>query len=752
MSHLRFSKSVFFYPFLLCLFLINPTNSFSQTIGTLRGYVTDSTTSEALPYGNVYILNLERGTSTDARGYFIIPAIPANTNYTLVVSYLGYATKKILFGLTPDKVTHLDIVLSPASVELQTVEKIGERVIEKNATDISLQRIAIRDLEALPKGVETDIIRSLHYMPGVQSTGDVSARYYVRGGSSNQNLVLLDNVPIYSPFHALGLFSVIDPDLVNNIEFYKGGFGSEFGGRASSVLKIISKDGNKNNYSVKFSSSYLSGKALVEGPIPYGSFILTGRKSYSSKILNKFLNNQNIPIDFYDMSFKMNYSNPNFLKGGKFIFLGFLSSDNINNSSPFVEDYKWDNKLFGFKWFQVGDSPLFLEVGLSASKFAGEVIPKLSGARANKNEVTDVGLTMDFTYMYDSKDELGVGFHIRQLRTDLYIQNGLGVYSNISNDGANISVYGKYKFQRLDNLGIEIGTRINLTGLAGGRKQIHIFEPRLSFTFNIIPQISLKGACGVYQQELTTVSDENEIINIFEPWLVIPDYLEPTTAIHCILGTQINPYDILSLSVESYYKQIYSLPLLNDDKIYPRDKDFVKGEGESYGIEFQLKVAPQPLRFTASYTLAYAYKVINGQRYYPRYDSRHNLNLSLEVNLGNGWGSSIVWSYSTGLPFTQLLGFYDKLYLNNFFYEWNEVDPRKPFTVLSTRNLGRLPDYHRLDFTLSKKFSIAFLNLYLDLSIINIYNRKNIFYFKRDSGERVNMLPFLPTATLKVEI
>ncbi len=264
-------------------------NTYSQDLGTLRGVVSDSTTSEALAFGNVIVLELNRGASTDSRGYFLIPQIPANKNLTLRVSYVGYLTKDISIRLTKGKVTQYNIALSPSTIQMQAVEKIGEKVIEKNETDISLQRMAIRQIEALPQGVETDVFRSLQYIPGVQSTGDVSARYFVRGGGSNQNLVLIDGITIYNPFHALGLFSVIDPDMINNIEFYKGGFAANFGGRLSSVLKISTNDGNKNKFGAKASSSFLTGKLLLEGPIPNGSFILTGRKSYSSSILKKIL-------------------------------------------------------------------------------------------------------------------------------------------------------------------------------------------------------------------------------------------------------------------------------------------------------------------------------------------------------------------------------------------------------------------------------------------------------------------------------
>lgn len=737
----------------LILLLVVTSFVYSQTqdTGTLRGFVTDSTSSEALVYGNVFLKELNRGASTDSRGYFVIPSVPAEQNFTLIVSYVGYRTKTISIRVAKNKVTQYNIKLLPSSIELQTIEKIGERVIERNETDISLQRIIARDLEALPQGVETDIFRSLQYLPGVQSAGDVSARFYVRGGASNQNLVLVDGVTVYNPFHALGLFSVIDPDMINNVEFYKGGFSADLGGRLSSVLKIMTKDGNKNRFSGKASASYLTGKFLFEGPIPDGSFIITGRKSYSNSILKKFLNEQTVPADFYDFSFKGNYSSEDFIPGGKFSVNGFFSGDNIKNSDPRIEDFKWSNNLFGFKWFQVGDSPLFYELSASISNFKGEVIPKLSNVRETFNKVEDIGLNMDFIYIFDSKDEINVGFHIQQIKTDLFIENSKSIPVNLGTSAANITLYAKYKLLQFDFLGLDVGTRLNLTTLSNNKKAKFI-EPRVNITIAPFEWLAFKGAAGIYQQELTTVSDENEVINLFEPWIISPDYLIPASAKHYILGTEITPWNFLKFSVEGYYKIVDNLPILNEEKILTSDKDFVAGKGESYGLEFLLKFHPWIINFTGSYTYAHAYKELEGLLYYPRYDIRHTVSLFLEVNIGSGWSASTAWMYNSGLPFTQIIGYYDRYYFENIFTPWNQLDPRKPFAILGIQNLGRLPDYHRLDVTLSKKFDFDIVKVDVDFSIINVYDRQNIFYFKRDSGERVNMLPFLPTATLKVEL
>lgn len=225
----------------LLLFLLFSILTTAQENGTLRGLVTDSTSGEALVYGNALIKELSIGASTDARGYFLIPSLEAGREFTLIVSYMGYEPKIIQVNVQAGKLKHLDIELSPSTITMQSVEKVGERIIENNETDIGLSRIAIKEMVSMPKSVEADVFRSLQNLPGVQSTGDVSARYYVRGGASNENLVLLDGVPIYSPFHALGLFSVVDPDIINSIEFYRGGFPAQYGGRLSSILNVMTK-------------------------------------------------------------------------------------------------------------------------------------------------------------------------------------------------------------------------------------------------------------------------------------------------------------------------------------------------------------------------------------------------------------------------------------------------------------------------------------------------------------------------------
>jgi len=691
------------------------------------------------------------GASANLNGYFIITGIPANQSYTVRISYIGYGSKEIDVVIKPDGITQLRILLSPVNIQLQEIETIGEKYKRPNETDISLQKLDIREIEALPKGVETDIFRSLQFIPGVQSTGDVSARYYVRGSSSDQNLVLYNGVSVYNPFHALGLFSIIDPETINSLEFYKGGFPAEYGGRSSSVLNLVTKDGNKNKYSGSATMSFLTAKASIEGPLPIGSFIITGRKSTFQDVLKRFLNFKDVPFDFHDLSFKFNYTSTTTKSLTKFYVHGFNSLDKLVNNDPGKADYNWTNNIYGAYLFQEWeDVPIYSESSFSTSNFSGEVLPNESIAKPRKNIVNDITLKSDFTYVLENRNELKVGYSLKSVKTELNFENLQGGVTDIIDKALQFTLYGKYKFLQWESFGIDVGSRINVLTLSsqGGST----FEPRVNITYGILPGLAIKGAWGIYTQDLITLTNEDEVISLFEPWVIVPDYLRPSESIHYILGLEFVSLSNLNFTIETYYKLIRNTSEQNDNKTTSSDPDFISGKGEAYGSEFLLRYQSPSIYASASYSLSWAYKEINDWISYPKYDSRHSVNLNLTVNFGSGWQSSISWFFNSGLPFTQIAGYYDKLYLNDLFNIGSLFGTYTPFTVLGDRNLGRLPTYHRLDFGVSKKFTFYFTVISVSVNVLNVYDRKNIFYFDRETGKQVNMLPILPTATLRIEI
>jgi hypothetical protein len=741
--------SILFYVFLFG-FIFSPKEIYSQQTGDLRGFVTDSTNGEALVFCNVFLKEISTGASTNARGLYLIKSIPSGKEYEVTISYVGYKTKTINVYVNPTGITELNVQLIPLSIELQTIEKVGERVVRDNQIDISLDKISVRQVEVLPKGVETDIFRTLQYIPGVSTTGDVTAKYYVRGGSGDQNQVLLNGVEIYNPFHSLGLFSVVEPDIINSLEFYKGGYSAEYAGRISSVMNIISKDGNKNRIGFTGGVSFLTAKGLLEGPIPNGSFIISGRKSYNTEVLKNFFNDQTVPIDFYDLSFKATYSSSDIFNNAKFSVFGYFTNDKVDYNNPLREEFSWQNNLVGFEWLQVYDIPLFSRLGISLSTFEGEVIPNLSSLKPRFNSLDDFTITFDMNYVYDNRDEIGLGLKLKTVNSEFSQVNFIGLESNIEDFAGNISVYGKYKFMRWKNFGLDAGVRVNLTGLTeSGSGTI---EPRVSLTYRFIPSMALKAAWGIYLQELLTVSDEDEIISIFEPWIITPDYLNAAKSIQYIAGLDIDITNQTIFSVEGYYKILQNIPIVNDQKFAKSDPDLISGSGESYGWEFLLDYSVEPFNVTTSYTLSWAYRQREDWVYYPKYDTRHSVNLILEINIGSGWTASGAWNYSSGYPFTQMIGFYDKFFYN--FGNPGEIGGSEfqQYTYLDDKNLGRLPSYHRMDLSILKRIELSIMNMELGVSVINLYDRQNIFYFNRDTGETVNMLPFLITGTLMIEI
>ena len=247
-------------------------------------------------------------------------------------------------------------------------------------------------------------------------------------------------------------------------------------------------------------------------------------------------------------------------------------------------------------------------------------------------------------------------------------------------------------------------------------------------------------------------TDDNDVVSIFEPYLIIPSYLSPSKAIHYMAGFDINLSPFFSMQIESYYKSLLHIVDINQNKVFASDPDLISTDGESYGLEYTAKYSDEKLFASVGYTLAWAFKGIDAVRYFPRYDSRHQIDLLVGWDFGAGWKASAVWTLNTGRPYTQSTGFYDKTYIENFWDQFLTLEPTKAYALLDGKNAARLPVYHRLDMSLSKEFVLFFMKMTLEANIMNVYNRQNIFYFDRSTGERINMLPFLPTVSLRVDI
>jgi len=733
---------------LLVLLFLSFTQKFysQEKFGSVRGFVTDSTSGEPIAFANLIIKGTNNGASSNTRGYYYIPAISEGEK-VLKVSYLGYKTTEIKFTSKKGSITQIDVKLIPANIQMQEVSVIAEKPRE-NEPDLGLQKISIKEINMHPAGFEADIFRVIQTSAGVNSTGDVTSKYYVRGGNSDQNAVLLNGGTIYNPFHALGIFSVIDPEIINVMEFFKGGFSPKYGSRLSSILNIVTRDGNKNSYHASAQSSLISGKLAVEGPIPNGSFLITGRKSYYPKMLKKYLNDKEVPFDFYDISFKTNYNSSILDNNSKFVIHGFFSGDNVNNNDPLLEDYKLNNSIVGFNWHKVWGSPLFSVITFNFSRFDAELNPNFSKSKPRKNKLTDISSDWNFTYVYEAKDELEFGVQNKIISTELNMENLNGYKINSEATGWDLSFYLNYRFYRWENVGLDLGLRSKLMGIT--KKRPFLFEPRISGTWILTPGFSVKGVIGRYSQELTTIADESELISVFEPWVIIPDYLAAPEATHFILGFEITPFENMKFDVEGYHKDLVNLAEINSKKTLSTQNDYINVEGEAYGLESNLSIQYGGMFFKTSYALSWAYKTLNNKKYFPRYDTRHNLSILLSYDLGNSWIVNANWSFKTGMPFTPIAGYYDQLKFDPF-NSGSDIN-FLPIIFWGDKNAERLPIYHRLDLSINKKINLHYFNLEIGASVINVYNRNNIYYFDTKTGKKVNMIPILPSVFAKVEL
>jgi hypothetical protein len=260
-----------------------------------------------------------------------------------------------------------------------------------------------------------------------------------------------------------------------------------------------------------------------------------------------------------------------------------------------------------------------------------------------------------------------------------------------------------------------------------------------------------KASYGRFIQNLITLNNEDDIISIFDMWIQLLGSLKPEQADHFILGIEGNPFRNLSASFQSYYKNYSSLVIYNRNKVDSRDRDYINGTGRSYGFESLLRYGAPALDLYASYSLGWTSVIAGGFQYYPRYDRRHTLNLLLTYRPMDGVEIGARWQFGSGLPFTQSVGYYDRVSLSNILRGPWVTETPKPYIMLGDKNAARMPTFHRLDASATYRFTMKPFSGSIGVNIINVYDHKNIFYFDRKTGQQIDMLPFFPTATLNLE-
>lgn len=767
--------NLLFTRFLFPLFLLTISASvMAQSTGTVRGFVYDRENGEPMIFTNVFLKNTTFGGSTDVNGYYSISRIPPG-DYTLMVTSVGYDTASVNITIKRGDILNERLVIGESSVQMQEFEVSAEKQEAQTQVQMSVQKITPREIKRLPSiGGDPDLAQYLQVLPGVVFTGDQGGQLYIRGGSPIQNVLLLDGATVFQPFHSIGLFSVLETDIIRNADIYTGGFGARYGGRVSSVMDITTRDGNKRNFGGLIGATTFGAKALIEGPIKkqtddsYGSssFIFSAKHSYldqSSRLFYNYIDGDGLPFNYTDIYGKVSLNTGN---GSKVNLFGFSYNDNVSYQA--LSDLNWQALGAGANFVLVpGGSSSLMEGNFSISDYRIELSESDLPPRTSGINNFDLGLRFKY---FPGEDEFSYGINVTGFSSDFSFFNQFGLRIDQESTSTEIAGFLTYT-ARLGNLVLEPSFRLHYYSSLSVASP----EPRLGIKYNLTENIRLKGAGGMYSQNLIAANSDRDVVNLFYGYLASPENLPSTftlpdgtvrevtspiqRATHGILGFEVDITRRINLNVEGYYKYFPQITILNRDKIFEESdfdapeqqrKDFVVESGNAYGVDFVVKYEEKNYYLWLVYSLAYTDRWTGFETYNPFFDRRHNINLVASYTWGKDkrWGADLRWNFGSGFPFTQTEGFYGPQpnFQGGIDTDISETNSNEVSIIYGDLNKGRLPDYHRLDFSLRRIFKLgARSNIEATFSVTNIYNRENVFYVDRVRFETVYQLPLMPS-------
>lgn len=768
--------------FTLLTSLLFSSMAFSQDY-TVRGVIYDDK-GEPMESEKVRLLNMDStvalGAFTNMSGFFSIAGV-SKGDYILKIQSGEY--KVITMNIS---VTAAEGLSDVTSFELEKLDGVIEydggivRGIDKRKRhEIGMSEIVLdkKGLERIPgMGAENDIIGAFSITPGVTTTGDQGGQLYVRGGTPIQNKILLDGMTIYSPFHSIGFFSVFETELIQSASILTGGFGAEYGGRISSVMDITYRDGNRKKFGGKISTSPFMAKAVLEGPMSKpkdgstspGSYIFSAKHSlldYTSKSLYPRVDDGNgMPFNFTDVYGKMTFKSDG---GSKFSAFGFHNRDSVNYT---VADLDWKSSGGGINFLLVpSSSATFIRGHVNGSNY--QTTFSEVGSEERTSSIGGFDLGFDFTYFLKSDGEFNYGVNLSGFRVSYLTYNEASREISDENWSTEIGAYFDYRLVTTRWV-VQPSIRFQAYASLGTISP----EPRLGIKFNATDKLRLKVSGGRYSQNFTSASSDKDIVNLFNGLLAAPTNVQGTFvtqfqneknpknglqyAWHAIGGLEYDLTKRISINIEGYYKYFSQLSNINQNKIYEDiaqfseiddifKKDFILENGESYGVDFLAKYSAPRLFLWAVYSYGKSTRWDGFQTYAPVFDRRHNVNLVGTYLMGKkkDFEVSIRWNLGSGLPFTPTAGFYqEENFGGGVTTDITTTNPDQVSTFLGEFNSQRLPFYHRLDLTVKKKF--IFKNdseIEAIGSLTNTYDRRNIFYVNRITGETIYQFPILPS-------
>ncbi|MDR0415609.1 MAG: TonB-dependent receptor [Prevotellaceae bacterium] len=766
---------------LAALYGQSTTRQFSAKKYTIRGYMRDSLSTESLIGATLYNRSDMLGTSSNQYGFYSL-TLPEGW-VDLVYSYVGYATQEHSFMLDRDTVLDVTMVGSLALEEVVVTARKSDRIQDR--TQMSALSVPIAQVKAAPALLgEVDVLKVLQLMPGIQSGGEGSSGLYVRGGGPDQNLILLDGVPVYNASHLFGFFSVFNADAINNIELLKGGFPARHGGRVSSVIDISMKEGNIQQFHGEGSIGVVASRLTLEGPIlkDRSSFIVSARRTYVDLLARPFIAAANTGSSqeitpgyyFYDINAKINHR----ISANDRIYLSAYMGDDkfYVESEDKDDDYyvtqsksdmglTWGNITGAFRWNHIFTNQLFGNTTLTYSRYRMDIYMKQW--EKNSYENTEQYFGMD--YLSGIEDWSGRVAFDYMPSPNHYIRFG-GVFTHHTfNPGAigvkatidemipsfdfggektrtqEYSLYAEDDVRLSDYLKVNGGLRWSAFGVRG--KFYHALQPRLSARYLLTDELSVKAAYSRMAQYVHLLTNSNLGMPT-DLWVPTTDVLRPQRSNQVAAGLACNFRSEYELSLESYYKTMSNVIEYKEGAsvfdVHSQWEDKVlQGEGRSYGVEFFAQKKTGSITGWIGYTLSWSDRQFdalnNGKRFSYKYDRRHDVSVAVMKKFGKRVEASGTWVFGSGSCATIPVGIF------------NVIDPIYPseeigtgqvsVTEYSERNAYRMEPYHRLDLSVSLIKKKQLYERRWIFGVFNAYNRRNPYFVSVEKNSRYSYMP-----------
>ena len=770
------------------------SNLFAQQKHTISGYVIDKETGESLIGVNVVWKEKFKGTTSNTYGFYSLTLPEGNIN--IEFSYIGYQIESKTIHLNKD--TTLNIELATSSHTLEEVTIVGEETVVER-TQSSIVEVPIEQIKNIPSLLgEVDVLKAIQLLPGVQSGSEGTSGFYVRGGGPDQNLILLDGVPVYNASHLFGFFSVFNADAIKNVRLTKGGFPSRFGGRLSSVLEIDMKEGNMKEIKGEGSIGLISSKLTLQGPIMKDktSFIISGRRTYIDILAQPIIRQSNggnpAGYFFYDLNAKLNHKISKkdrlYLStySGKDRFYLSEIYDNNNDKYSTHEDglkyiYKsdfglqWGNLTSSIRWNHLYSNKLFSNTTLTFSKYKFQTDSFEKDEQVYQNTlrldtidfkyfsgIKDIGAKIDFDYIPNPNHYVKFGLnyiyhHFSPGAIDFYESSYFRdsmqtVTYTVTDTAFNFSreLYSHDSYFYIeDDIKVNDQLKLNLglhfANFNTNEKSYFDLQPRVSSRYILTKDWSLKASYAQMQQHIHLLTNTSVGLPI-DIWVPSTDSVSPQKSrqIAMSLNHQLKN-GLFEISIEGYYKTMSELITLKSGAqiigFYDwQNKIETSGKGRAYGIELFFQKKKGKTTGWIGYTLSFSdrkFDNINLGKWYPyKYDRRHDISLVATHKFNQNIDIGATWVCGTGNNITLATARYPEIGIGG---EINGIEESEISEVnhYPSRNNYRMPPYHRLDLGLNFHKKKKWGERSWSVGAYNVYNRKNPFFIRIDSEPSV---------------